>query len=338
MANPERPGFFDACGGEGEKTYSLPAIIIKHILMDQNKLGPWLVTIAALLWAMDAPFRKFLTGDLSSSTIVFMEHLVIAVLVLVFLSRFLPELKKLNKKDWLAVIFIGVGGSALATVFFTQSFHYVNPSVAILLQKVQPLVAILMAVFILNEKLSPRFWLWAAIAIIGAYLVSFPGFKPQVFPGEVFNPNLLGVIFALLAAFFWGGSTVFGRLLLGKISFQAMTAVRFLSALVFLFMMQIYYGRLGELGQASGKDWLFVLIVAIIAGFVSLFIYYRGLRNTKASVATLCELAFPLAAVVVNWIFIPGSALSTMQIVGGLILIGSITALSFENAKLTPVL
>ena len=305
--------------------------------MNQNKLGPWLETIAALLWAVDAPFRKYLTGDLSSGTIVLMEHLVIVVLVLIFLAKYLPELKKLSKKDWLAVIFIGFGGSALATVFFTQSFHYVNPSVSILLQKIQPLVAILMAVFILKEKLSPKFWLWAAIAVIGAYLVSFPGLRPQLFPGEAFNPNLLGVIFALLAAFFWGGSTVFGRLLLGKISFQAMTAIRFLSALIFLLMMQVYYGKLDEVGQASGKDWLFVLIIAVLAGFISLFIYYRGLRNTRASVATLCELAFPLAAVVINWRYIPGSELSGIQIFGGLILLGAIAALSFENAKLAPL-
>src|SRR3989344_1819862 len=155
-------------------------------MINQDKLGPWLVTIAALLWAVDAPFRKYLTGGLSSTTIVLMEHLVIAVLVLVFLWRYLPELKNLNKKDWLAVLFIGFGGSALATVFFTQSFHYVNPSVSILLQKVQPLFAILLAVIVLKEKLSSKFWLWAIIAIIGAYLVSFPNLKPQLFPGETF--------------------------------------------------------------------------------------------------------------------------------------------------------
>ena len=57
--------------------------------VNNYKLGPWLVVIAALLWAVDAPFRKFLTGNLSSTAIVLMEHLVIAVLVLVFLFKYL---------------------------------------------------------------------------------------------------------------------------------------------------------------------------------------------------------------------------------------------------------
>lgn len=246
--------------------------------MDKYKTGPWLVVVAALLWALDAPFRKFLTQDLSSTTIVMMEHIVIAALVFVFLFRYLKELKNLSWKEWLAVIFIGFGGSALATVFFTQSFHYVNPSVSILLQKVQPFIAILLAVIVLKESLNKQFWLWAIVGIFGAYLISFPDLK---ITGLSFSGGTLGILFALLAAFLWGGSTVFGRLVLQKISFQAMTAVRFLSALVFLLILNIYYARLGEIGKASPKDWLFVLIIAVLAGFVSLWIYYAGCALPK---------------------------------------------------------
>ncbi len=304
--------------------------------MNPKLFGPWLVTIAAIMWSLDAPFRKYLTGELPSTVIVLMEHLVIAVLVLFFLGRYLKELKNLSGKDWLALIFVGFGGSALATVMFTQSFHYVNPSVAILLQKIQPLVAILLAVVIMKEKISRKFWAWAALAIVGAYLISFPSLKPQMFPGEIFNPNFKGVILALGAAFLWGGSTVFGRMLLNKLSFQATTASRFLTALVFLLLMQIYSGQLADISLASQKDWIFVVIIAVLAGLLSLFIYYKGLKNTPASIATLCELGFPLSAVVVNWIFIPNSELTLAQIGGGLLLLGSITALSLQNARLQP--
>ncbi|HLD86097.1 MAG TPA: DMT family transporter, partial [Patescibacteria group bacterium] len=142
--------------------------------MNNYRTGPWLVALASLLWAIDAPFRKYLTGELSSTTIVFMEHLLISLVVLAWLWPQLKELKNLKWPQWLALIFVSLGGSALATIFFTQSFHYLNPSVAILLQKVQPLVAILLAVIVLKEKLSQRFWLWALLAIGGAYVVTFP--------------------------------------------------------------------------------------------------------------------------------------------------------------------
>lgn len=295
--------------------------------MNKRNLGPWLVALSAMLWTIDAPFRKFLTTELSSTTIVLMEHLLIAVCVLpLFLPR-LAELKKLTWREWMSVLFIGLGGSALATVMFTQSFHYLSPTVAILLQKLQPLMAIGLAVWVLGERLSKTFWLWAIVAIFGAYLVSFPTLNPT---GFVWDNNMLGVLLALGAAFFWGGSTVFGRFVLEKVSFQMMTSLRFLFALVFLFLMNIYYGTLSEISTATSKDWGYVFITAVLAGFISLLIYYYGLRSTKASIATLCELAFPVAAVVVNWKFL-GATLSGMQIVGGVILLAAITGLTFYN-------
>ena len=297
--------------------------------MNNYRTGPWLVALAALLWAIDAPFRKYLTADLSSTTIVFMEHLFIGAIVLLGMWRYLKELKRLSWRDWLAVAFIGFGGSALATIFFTQSFHYLNPSVAILLQKIQPLFAILLAVVVLREKLSKRFWLWAIVAIAGAYIVSFP----ELSPGSLgISGGALGVFLALAAAFFWGGSTVFGRYLLKDLTFQAMTAVRFLSALFFLLLIEIYYGRVAEVGLASGRDWLYVFIIAVVAGFISLFIYYRGLKFTSASIATLAELTFPFAAVIINWIFLDAT-LSWLQIVGGAVLVFAITKLSFVNSS-----
>ena len=311
-----------------------PTSILSYTQSNMNnyRTGPWLVALASLLWAIDAPFRKYLTGELSSTTIVFMEHLLISLVVLAWLWPQLKELKNLKWPQWLALIFVSLGGSALATIFFTQSFHYLNPSVAILLQKVQPLVAILLAVIVLKEKLSQRFWLWALLAIGGAYVVTFPDLSVT---GLTLSGGSLGVVLALLAAFFWGGSTVFGRYLLRVLSFKAMTAVRFLAALVFLFGIQLYYSRVNEISLASGRDWLFVFIIAIVAGFISLFIYYRGLKFTSASVATLAELTFPVAAVVVNWIFLDAT-LTSMQIVGSAVLLFAIAKLSLVNVNIAP--
>jgi hypothetical protein len=48
----------------------------------------------------------------------------------------------------------------------------------------------------------------------------------------------------------------------------------------------------------------------------------------------LAELGFPMAAVLVNWIFIPNSALVPVQILGMMILLGAIWGLSAYNKKL----
>src|SRR5258708_2992110 len=199
-----------------------------------KKFGPYLIFLAAMLWATDAPFRVHLTKELSSNFIVLGEHFVDILFVLPILIMGFSEIKKLNYKEWLAVLVIAIGGSALASVAFTQAFHYVNPSVAILLQKLQPLMAIGLAASVLKENLNKNFWAWAILALFGAYIISFPGLKPQLFPGEQFNPNLAGVGLALIAAVLWGASTVLGKYVLNKTNFTIMTSLRFVLAFVFL--------------------------------------------------------------------------------------------------------
>ncbi len=279
-----------------------------------KKIGPYLIFIAAMLWATDAPFRVHLTKELSSNFIVLGEHFVDILFVLPVLVMGFGDLKKLNFKDWLAVLFIAVGGSALASVAFTQAFHYVNPSVAILLQKLQPLITIGLAATILKENLNSKFWLWAIVALFGAYLISFNGLRPQLFPGDTLNPNLKGVGLALIAAFFWGGSTVMGKLVLEKVNFKIMTSLRFVLAFVFLLILNISQHTIPKFSTLTKTDWSFIAIIAITSGVVSLFIYYRGLAYTKASVATLAELGFPMAAVFVNWIFLPQYGYSTATV------------------------
>jgi len=302
---------------------------VELTIPSRETTGPILVTFAATLWAVDAPFRKLLTTELSSPAIVLMEHLMVSVCVLPLLLTRVAELKRLTIRGWLAVMFVSCGGSALATVLFTQSFRYLNPTVAILLQKLQPLIGIALAAVILKERSSKDFWLWALVAVCGAYLVSFPSLKPS---GLTWNSDMLGVVLALGAAFLWAGSTVFGRFALNSVEYQMLTALRFLPALALLVVVNVFSGTLREVAAASSRDWLFVFMTAIIGGFISLLIYYYGLRSCRASVATLCELGYPLAAVVVNWKFL-GAALSPIQVAGGCILLLAIVRLSVVNEQ-----
>ncbi len=302
-----------------------------------RSFGPYLVLLAAMLWATDAPFRLHLTEGLSSNFIVLAEHFVDVIFVLPLLVIGFSQLKKLSWREWAAVGVIAIGGSALASIAFTQAFHYVNPSVAILLQKLQPLIAVALSAILLKETLRPRFWLWAALAIAGAYLISFPNLVPQLYPGEAFNPNVIGVLFALLAAFFWGASTVLGKYVLRTIDFKMMTALRFCAAFVFLLLLNIQQQSFPSMEQFTWTDALFLGIIAITSGVVSLFIYYRGLQSTQASVATLAELGFPMAAIFVNWLFIPDSALAPMQFVGVAVLLFAVWGLAgYNKAQTSP--
>lgn len=300
--------------------------------------GPALVFLAAMFWATDAPFRSQLTEGLPSTFIVFGEHLFALLVAVPVLVVFRRELARFTIREWLALLVIGIGGSALASIAFTQAFHYVNPSVAVLLQKVQPLIVIALAATMLRETFPRAFWLWAAVALFGAYLVSFPQLIPQLYAGEVFNPNTMGVLLSLSAALLWGASTVMGKYMLKSASFQTVTALRFIIAFIFLGLLNLYQGTFALVGTVSARDWAFMAIIALASGVFSLFLYYYGLQYTKASIATIAELGYPLAAVVVNAYFIadiaqPGTTLGLYlgQWLGALFLLFALYMLSRVN-------
>lgn len=269
--------------------------------------GPALVFLAAALWATDAPFRTHLTQDLASNFIVLGEHIVSCFIAIPILLFNWGNLKRISLREWAAILFIGVCGSALAAIAFTESFHYVNPSVSIVLQKIQPLIAIALAAWLLGEVMHKNFWLWTAVALFGAYLVSFPNLVPQTYAGEVFSPNVVGALLALTAAALWGASTVFGKYVLRTAAFQTLTSLRFVVGLIFLIGLNAVQGTFPAAGAVTGTDVLFLVIVALTSGVFSLFLYYYGLQFTRASIATIAELGFPLAAVFVNAYFIPGN-------------------------------
>ncbi|HCM68575.1 MAG: hypothetical protein A2898_04350 [Candidatus Kerfeldbacteria bacterium RIFCSPLOWO2_01_FULL_48_11] len=292
-----------------------------------RKYGAFFIMIAALLWSADSLLRQPLTEGISSSTIVFYEHLFGAILLLPILWKSRKQFEALNRKELWAVLFIAVGGSALATYFFTSAFTYVSPTVAILLQKTQPIIALVLAALLLKERLATSFWIWTLLALGGAYFVSFPDGI-----GNLSLTSMKGVWYALLAAFFWGGSTVMGRYVLRKLTYPALTSLRLSVALLFMLFFIVTQRTLHLLGGLSGTDITRLLLITVFTGTGALLIYYYGLKSTKASVATIAELVFPFSAVALNWIFLD-QALVTTQVIGGIILVGSIYMVQRSGRK-----
>ncbi len=289
-------------------------------------LGVILVAIGASFWGTDAILREPLVGEMSSTEIVLAEHLFLmlfAVPVLLVAGR--TFFSQLTRLDWIALFIIGWGGSGLATVLFTEGFARGNPTTVILLQKAQPLIAVLLASVVLGERLPSRYWPLFIVAIFGGYLVSFGTLDPfwNLGSGEVEAAGL-----ALGAAALWGASTVMGRLLLGKGSFSTVAAARFLFALPFLFGLALYRGELASTFTGMGDFTGRLFLVALIPGLLAMLIYYEGLRRTAASYATLAELAFPATAIILNWIFLDRS-ITAMQGLGFVILWLAIAGISW---------
>ncbi len=294
-------------------------------------LGPILIGVAALMWATDALMRVPVLRTLDPTFIVFIEHLIgVGVLLPWVLFKYRKGLFSLGKKEWLGAAMIGAGGSAFATVLFTASFRYINPTIAILLQKLQPLFVLLLAVAFLRERPGWRVVGWGILALVAAFVLSVPSFDLG-FLDQRIDLHSKGVIYALVAAFLWACATVIGKAFLMKNAPDFVTFWRFgfglvtVGALLVLGGAGIFNEPWGRLSDEATRNSL--LYMGLVPGLLSMLFYYAGLSRATASVASLVELMFPLFAVVLNYFFL-GLSLSATQIGAGAVLVFAVSKVS----------
>lgn len=296
------------------------------------KTGFWLVVLGAALWGVDPLFRVILLKSLTSAQIVLIEHIIIALVAVPVLWKNRSELKGLGWRHAGALLFISWGGSAIATILFTMALSSGDLNAVLLLQKMQPLFAILLAGLLLKEKLPRHFFGLLAVALAGTYLLTF-GFTVPI--GHWSDFVQIGSLLSLGAAALWGGSTVMGRLMVGKMKYETVTSLRFILALPLLLAIAWNEGAGWNLpagGWQIAAVSLNMLGQALLPGLLSLLVYYKGLTTTKASVATLAELSFPMVGVLVNWVAFQ-QMITTAQVCGFVLIWAALFIISRQGGS-----
>ncbi|MCR9205811.1 MAG: DMT family transporter [Halobacteriovoraceae bacterium] len=287
-------------------------------------MGVFFIFLASCLWAADTLILyPLIFGGLSATKLVFAEHLLLVLGLSPLLLSKKRVWPKVTRDDLVSFALIGGLGSALATLAFTKAFSLLNPSLVILLQKFQPLVAITMAYFILKEPLKKEFLSWALLCVLGGALISAEdigkGFQIIKAGNLPFEGKALGGYFlTFVAVFGWGSATVFGkRLSLKGYSEGHLMAGRF--AMGFFFLIPAVLSESEPLIK-EGDIWSKVFFMVLMSGFLGMALYYHGLKRIPARLSALAEMFFPFCAIGVNWIFLEAK-LTAFQLVGGLLLL-----------------
>ena len=286
--------------------------------------GVVLVAVAAAMWGTDPIIRKTMSGSTSATTIVFGEHVILVALTLPFL---LPALRAVFRAGWnyvAAAIVVGAGASAVATILFTDALighsDFITP---VVIQKVQPLVAVGGAALVLGERPRSRFAWFFLPALAGFWLVN------QAHP---FAPSASGTVViaeASGAAVLWALGTVLGRYLSRELEFQHVLALRFFFGLL---GSAVALPVMGAGAYSNGHDTLLILYLALVTGLVALTLYYYGLQRTPAVLSSLAELTYPAVAVLAG-IYAYDQHLRWTQWIGVAAILGAVTLLPVQRRR-----
>jgi drug/metabolite transporter (DMT)-like permease len=306
--------------------------VVRH-----SSYGPWLVGVGAALWGTESAWRIPLNDLFDAEVIVFWEHVLILIMFLPILIPQLGELPKIDKRSWGYLIFSAFAGSAVGTIFFTLALKNGNPTVVNVILNIQPVISTVGAFLLFGDRLTPRFFLYAGIAIVAGIFLSVE--HPTLIGVSFAQAGLnLGTGYALICALFWGLSTVAGRGVMVGMPLRLAASLRIVFGLICMTCILLAFGKLrgASLWPAAaqahpGTAIVALLLLASISGAVPLLIYFEGLRLTRASTAGYFEMMQTLAAVCITWGFFH-AALRPHQIVAAIILIAAVALVQRAQA------
>lgn len=290
------------------------------------------ICVAATLWGLDGIVLTPRLYSINIGLVVFVFHALPFLLMNVFMYREYRHLRNFTKGDVFMFFLLSFFGGAVGTLAIVKALFLVNfkaLTIVVLLQKFQPVFAITLAALLLGEKLKRNFLLWSALAITAGYFLTFGFSFPDM---QTHSKTALAAGFSLLAAFAFGSSTVFSKKILMKFSFFTATFYRYAFTSFIMLLYVLSTGMLKHIPEITGFQWTIFAIIGMTTGSGAIFLFYFGLTRIRAMLATICELCFPVSAILFDYL-VNDRVLSLVQWVSAAVLIFAILKLSLQKEE-----
>lgn len=229
------------------------------------------------------------------------------------------------RNRWPLIILSGLC-LALNWLFFFQAIAMTQVVNAVLAYYTAPIWVAATAPFLFKERLEGKTLAAAVIAGAGLFLVlSGPG--AQLGPGD-----LAGIGWGLLAAIFYAGVTLLGRLLRDLSPVQLVLWQCLSAAAVLLPVVLITKGA-GAL-RLDPLPLLLLVILGVVHTAGALILYYWGLAKVKVQHLSVLSYLDPVASVLFAFLFLSERPTS-MALLGGLLILAASLLLTLNLPRLT---
>ncbi len=269
------------------------------------------IMVAMLIWGSVGIFSRF--THLTGLGVAFFRVFFGALLFLgVFTFKERRWLKKVMEElrgngRWILLLGIAL---ALNWVFLFTAFFYTTIAKAVLVYYTAPIIAVIISAKFLGEQISKM----RAVLIVLAFLGVI-----TIMSGETISATdrgFLGVVLALLAAFFYALIPNLGRLL-RDMSSEVLTFLQlFVASAVLIPFVFIA-------GISSGEIyWPAVGILVVVHTVFALLLYMAGLKDVEVNEAALLSYLDPLSAVVYAFLIF-GEAPTIRTVIGGFLILSA---------------
>lgn len=294
--------------------------------MEKPTIHPYIpILIGVISVAMSAIFVKMTTVD-AGVTAFYRMLFSILLMSPIFLYSYLPEIKKLNRRDW---AFSAIAGIFLAFHFILwfESLNYTSVASSTVLVTLQPLFAFAGTYFFFKERLSAKTLISGAVAITGSIVIAYGDFR-------VSGSALFGDILALIACALITAYLLFGQDVRKRLSLVTYTFIVYGFSTVTLFFYIIVKGE--SFAPYPKEEWMWFLLLALIPNLLGHTLFNWAVKWVSTNVISIAILFEPVGAAVLAY-FILGELVSESQIIGGSIVIAGLLFFVTDYKKIRKI-
>ena len=137
-------------------------------------LGLFLSILAMLAWSLGTVFLARHAIGINSYYAMGWQ-MMLGAFMLFFLAPLLQKtipFTEITEKSWMAILYLVGIGSIISFIAFIYSLKKLPPAISSLYAYINPIVAMLVAAFLLKEKLNTSIAIGTIVTLIGVYIVN----------------------------------------------------------------------------------------------------------------------------------------------------------------------
>lgn len=283
------------------------------------------VVLTAILFGTMEVACKVAGNHLDPFQLTFLRFAIGGLILLPFA---IVELRKnhvkLTVKDLVMLAGVGILGVPISMVFFQLGIMYSNAATASVLISINPLFTMIFAHFFANEKLNRYKAIVLAIGFVGLIFMIKPWNMQE-------GNTVIGMVYMMLAAIFFGAYTVAGKVSVQKMGIMAQTSISFILGSLILLIIILITGK--PVIEGVSENILLVLYAGIFVTGIGYFCYFMAIKASDASTGSLAFFIKPAIAPVMAVIFLKETILWNMYAGIACILIASYMNIRFQRKE-----
>ncbi|MFO8011585.1 MAG: DMT family transporter [Dehalococcoidia bacterium] len=241
--------------------------------------GAYFALATAVISGFSVYINKFAVSGMDDPFVfVAVKNVAVALLLfsLLILPRALPELKALNRRQWLMLGAIGCVGGSVPFLLFFYGLSIGNAASAAFIHKTMFIWAAILGVAFLREKVGkPQI---AAIGVLFGGNILLLGWPGKWLVGE-------GELLIFLATILWAVETVLARKAMAGMGANVAAFGRMSFGALVLLLYLAFAGKMGTVMSLGPEQVAWTGLTGLfLFGYVTC--YYAGLKHAPVSVVT----------------------------------------------------